>query len=295
MLFDQLPCRLLLSLFPNDSFRHMKAIATRNNSSLLSVIETPVATKTYPSISMTRFVEMEQEIEHFSNTEFLSAIVHELKTPLNAILGFADVLGEEIANPSSQKDALSCVAEIKQAASDMNELIHDILDVAQNSSGNFSVDLSRAIDLRDVLKRAVRLNYDYSLRRNVYLKLEISEDVKAAKLDAKRMKQVLTNLISNALKYSPAQSEVSILCKYSAEFLEISVIDQGFGMTKTQIKTAFEKYQTITNPNSGKVDSFGLGLPITKQLVELQNGVIEVISEVGKGTQMKIKFPLQLM
>ena len=233
--------------------------------------------------------------EHFSNTEFLSAIVHELKTPLNAILGFADVLGEEISKPSSQKDALASVSGIKQAASDMNELIHDILDVAQNSSGNFSVDLSHAIDLRDVLKRAVRLNYDYSLRCNVGLKLEIAEDVKAAKLDAKRMKQVLTNLISNALKYSPAQSEVKILCKYSAEFLEISVIDQGFGMTKEQIKTAFEKYQTITNPNSGKVDSFGLGLPITKQLVELQNGVIEVISEVGKGTQMKIKFPLQLM
>ena len=233
--------------------------------------------------------------EHFSNSEFLFAIVHELKTPLNAILGFADVLGDEISNPSSQKDALSCVAEIKQAASDMNELIHDILDVAQNSSGNFSVDLSRAIDLRDILKRAVRLNYDYSLRRNVGLKVEVAENVKAAKLDAKRMKQVLTNLISNALKYSPAQSEVRILCKYSTDFLEISVIDQGFGMTKEQIKTAFEKYQTIQNPNSGNVDSFGLGLPITKQLVELQNGVIEVISEVGKGTQMKIKFPLQLM
>ncbi len=238
-------------------------------------------------LAIAQISEPESE-EHFSNAEFLSAIVHELKTPLNAIIGFADVLSDEIANPSSQKDALSCVAEIKQAASDMNELIHDILDVAQNSSGNFSVDLSQAIDLRDVLKRAVRLNYDYSLRRNVSLKLEIAEDVNAAKLDAKRMKQVLTNLISNAVKYSTTQSEVKIICKYSAEFLEISVIDQGFGMTKTQIKTAFEKYQTIQNPNSGKVDSFGLGLPITKQLVELQNGAIEVTSEVGKGTQMKI-------
>ncbi|MBP7709918.1 MAG: HAMP domain-containing histidine kinase [Rickettsiales bacterium] len=233
--------------------------------------------------------------EHFSNTEFLTAIVHELKTPLSAIQSFADVLLEEISNPSSQKDCLSCVAEIKQAAAEMNELIHDILDVAQVASGNFSVDLSQKIDLRDAVKRAVRLNYDYALRRNVSLKFEVSDDVKAVKLDAKRMKQVLTNLISNAVKYSPAHKEVKIICKNNYEFFEISVIDQGFGMSAAQIEAAFEKYQTIQNPNSGSVDSFGLGLPITKQLVELQNGVIEVISEVGKGTEFKIKFPLQLM
>jgi len=247
--------------------------------------------------------------DHFSNTEFLSAIVHELKTPLSAIQSFADILSEELTNPSSQKDCLSCASEIKKAAFDMGELVYDILDVAQVASGNFSVDLSQKIDLSDVVKRAVRLNYDYALRRNVNLNVEISADVEAVKLDAKRMKQVLTNLISNAVKYSAAHSEVKIVVTknnnpslfeldrglFAKGQLEISVIDQGFGMTKAQIETAFEKYKTIKNPNSGKVDSFGLGLPITKQLVELQNGAIEVISEVGKGTEMKIKFPLQLM
>ena len=244
---------------------------------------------------------------NINSSEFLTAIVHELKTPLTAIQSFADILSDEISNPSSQKDCLSCVAEIRQAAAEMGELVHDILDVSQVSSGNFSLDLSREIDLRDVVKRAVRLNYDYALRRNVSLKVEISEDVKAVKLDAKRMKQVLTNLISNAVKYSSAHSEVRIVVLKNnhptslalghplfqrGQFLEISVIDQGFGMTTSQIETAFEKYQTIQNPNSGSVDSFGLGLPITKQLVELQNGVIEVISEIGKGTEFKIKFPL---
>ncbi len=232
----------------------------------------------------------------FSNTEFLAAITHELKTPLNAINGFACALFEDLMNTAKpQKDCLNYVSEIKQAAAEMSELVHDILDVSQVASGNFSVDLSQEIDLRDVVKRAVRLNYDYALRRDVSLKVEISDDVRAVKLDAKRMKQVLTNLISNAVKYSSAHSEVRILCTYSAEFLEISVIDQGFGMSAAQIETAFEKYQTIHNPNSESVDSFGLGLPITKQLVELQNGVIEVNSEVGKGTEFKIKFPLQLM
>ena len=79
------------------------------------------------------------------------------------------------------------------------------------------------------------------------------------------------------------------------KYLQIIVADQGFGMTPSQVETAFEKYQTIENPNSGKVDSFGLGLPIVKQLVELQNGTIEVRSELNKGTEVKLKFPYFLM
>ena len=184
------------------------------------------------------------------------------------------------------------------------------------------MNLNSEIDLRDVVKRAVKLNYDYSLKRNVAIKVEISDEVGLVKLDEKRMKQIFTNLISNAVKYSPAGGEVKVMIKnissyqddmnmwtglqtqssarFSTEsntkeiknnFLEICISDQGFGMTQSQIQTAFQKYQTIENPNSGSVDSFGLGLPITKQLVELQGGEIFVESKVGEGTRMKIIFP----
>ncbi len=264
--------------------------------------------------------------ENFSQNEFLSAISHELKTPLNAILGFCDILKEKIKDSNSASlsfssssnsststkpnfldpEFLDYIKEINHAALEMKELVLDLLDVGAIASGNFSVDLGSEIDICDIIKRAVRLNYDYALKRNVSLKIEIADDVKLIKLDAKRMKQILTNLISNAVKYSPQKSEVKIICKNIAphplktafkpnpEFLEISVIDQGFGMTKQQIEIAFQKYQTIQNPNSGSVDSFGLGLPITKQLIELQNGNLEVSSEVNKGTAMKMKFPYSL-
>lgn len=243
--------------------------------------------------------------ERFSENEFLSAISHELKTPLQSIMGFSDILREDIENNkfSSTTECLDYIYEITQAAIEMNDLIQDLLDVGQVSSGNFSVDLSDKIDIADVIKRAVRLNYSYALRGNISFKVEIAEEVKFIKLDAKRMKQVLTNLISNAVKYSPKQSEIKIICKNVAphplmaemkpnpEFLEITVIDQGFGITPAQVQTAFQKYHTIPNPNSGKVDSFGLGLPITKHLVELQNGTIEIISAINQGTEMKLRFP----
>jgi two-component system phosphate regulon sensor histidine kinase PhoR len=168
------------------------------------------------------------------------------------------------------------------------------LDLGQLASGNFSVDLSKEIDVRDAVKRAVRMNYDYALKRRIQLKVEIDEDVRLINLDAKRIKQVLTNLISNAVKYSSQGSEVQIIGKNNSEFLEILVMDQGFGMKPEEVATAFEKYKTIENPNSGTVDSFGLGLPITKHLVEIQNGSLEVKSEINKGTEIKLRFPYSM-
>jgi signal transduction histidine kinase len=137
----------------------------------------------------------------------------------------------------------------------------------------------------------VRLNYDYALRRHVEFLVNIQGHIKLINLDAKRMKQILMNLISNAVKYSRAGSSVTIDAKVINHALEISVIDQGFGMNEEQLKIAFTKYGTIANENSRHVDSLGLGLPITKQLIEVQNGTLEVKSEIGKGTEMKMRFP----
>ena len=227
----------------------------------------------------------------YNNSDFLPSIVHELKTPLSAIIGFSEALKQEISDPKSVLECIDYINEVIAAASEMNELIHDLLDVEQALSGNFSVDMSDKIEVRNVIKRSVKLNRDYALRRQICLGIEISDEVDVINLDVKRMKQVLTNLISNAVKYSKAGTEIKILAKKINNILEISVIDQGFGMTKEQVETAFLKYRTIANENSHKVDSFGLGLPIVKQLVELQNGKIEVSSEVGIGTEVKLKFP----
>ncbi len=237
----------------------------------------------------------------FSSSEFLSAICHELKTPLNAIIGFSEALKEDIANPKLAKDCVEYAQEINAVANDLTDLVHDLLDVGQAASGNFSVDVSREIDVRDIVKRSVRINYDYALKRNITINAHISGEIRPIKLDAKRMKQILTNLISNAVKYSPVRSEIKILvCDISPSFfgasvpaIEIAVQDCGFGMTEKQIEVAFSKYGTVPNPNSKSVDSFGFGLPIVKQLVEAQGGKIEIKSKIHAGTVIKIIFPYQ--
>lgn len=230
-----------------------------------------------------------------SQRDFINSIIHELRNPLNAIVGFSGLIKDEVKNPKSADECLDYANEIEKAALDLNELIRDLLEAGSATEGSFSVDMSKEIDVADIIKRSVRLNYDFGIRRKITIKSLISSELSPIRLDAKRIKQILSNLISNAIKYSPENTEIAVLAKNitkdGQKLLQIIVIDQGFGMDEKQVKTAFEKYQTIENPNSGIVDSFGLGLPITKQLVELQNGKISVKSEPGKGSEFILEFP----
>ena len=275
----------------------MKTLSTRdlrqNHSSLgiinyVSELFDELASKGNSSSTKSRSAK-------FSQREFLTSIIHELKTPLNAIVGFSEVLKEEVLKPKSAKDCANYAEEINAAALDLNELIHDLLDVGNIGSGDFAIDLSKKIDINFFVERALKLNYDYSLQRGISLESYVDKELSPIFLDQKRMKQILTNLISNAIKYSPRGTTIKIytarLVENNQEYLQISIIDQGFGMTNDQIQMAFEKYKTIQNPNSGEVDSFGIGLPITKHLVELQNGEIQMTSVVGKGTNTLLKFP----
>ncbi len=231
--------------------------------------------------------------------DFFPAIIHELRTPLNAIMGFSDLLScagetqsENYQQQVSSQELREYAKEISLAAAELNDLVNDLLDVSTANCGNFSVNLEQKIDVLDSIKRAVKLNHDYALARKIKITTQFDSEISLIHLDAKRMKQVITNLLSNAIKYSPAQTEIKISVALTSDnLLRISIADQGFGMSADQLQTAFVKYKTIPNPNTGKVDSFGLGLPIVKQLVKAQNGTIEIKSELDKGTEVIINFP----
>lgn len=239
--------------------------------------------------------ESSQKSKGFQSSDFINSIIHEIKNPLNAIICFSEFLKQEVKNLKLAEECADYASEINQAANDLSEIVEDLLDVGSMASGNFSVDLDNEISVKELIRRVIKLNYDLSLRRKIRLTMHISDDVSVIKLDMKRMKQILANLVSNAIKYSDENTEIMLsvrnIIKDEKKLLQISVVDQGFGMDEEQVNRAFEKYQTIENPNSGIVDSFGLGLPITKQLVELQNGKISVKSEVGKGSEFILEFP----
>lgn len=226
--------------------------------------------------------------------DLFPSIVHELKTPLNAIVSYAEILQQDLGSSFDKNDCLNHVKEISEAALVLDELIRDLLDVSAINSGNFSINLDREIDVAEVINRSIRLNYAYALRRHIKIESNLSK-LRPIKLDAKRMKQIITNLISNAVKYSPDQTVISVGAQLENDsendFLVIKIKDQGFGMSEEQVAKAFDKYQTFANPNSHKVDSFGLGLAIVKELVEAQKGTIKIRSKINEGSEVELRFP----
>ena len=250
-------------------------------------------------------ISNETNCSSFSNFNLLPSITHDLKNPLFAIISLSDILRSELAEENfsdsdfaSMKKMLmetrSGLGDIASVAEDMLSLVQDLLDVSAVSSGIVSVDLSKEIDVKDLILRSVRVNKDFAMRMGVSLRGEVEEDVSFARLDMRRMKQVLANFISNSIKYSPKKTTIVVSAKNvmieGAKHLQIVVKDQGFGMTKEQLEKAFEKYQTIANPNSDKVDSFGLGLPLAKELIERQEGKLIAQSVPMEGTRMEMVF-----
>ena len=229
--------------------------------------------------------------ENFNKSEFLAAISHDIRNPLSAIASFSYLLQDSDAKKEEIKEWSK---DIENCANEVLQFINDLMDVNQVASGEFSIDLSHKIDIVDIVKRSIRVNRDFASRRKIEIDSHIAEDISGINLDHRRMKQVLVNLISNSIKYSKENTKVQIELKNifedSRQKLQIIVKDHGFGMDQEQVKKAMEKYGVIENENSGKVDSFGLGLPLVKKLVEMQNGIMEIDSTVGVGTKVVLTF-----
>jgi K+-sensing histidine kinase KdpD len=166
------------------------------------------------------------------------------------------------------------------------------MDVSKYNSGSFSVNLSEKIDIKEIINRSIRVKKEEGLRRRIKIVNEVADkEIPLINLDSQRMKQVLVNLISNAIKYSPDNTTIIIQSKITKDNqLQIDVVDQGFGMTKEELKIAMEPFQTINNPNTGKVDCFGLGLPLVKDLVYLQKGEMKIESVKNEGTKVSLFF-----
>ncbi len=222
-------------------------------------------------------------------SDFLAAICHDLKTPLSAIISFSELLKIEDLDPKAIK---KYAANINKAALEMLDLVHDLLDTKQASSSDFSVNKSE-VDVANLINRTIYLNNSYASRRKITITTTVDSSATPIFSDVKRLKQILTNLISNAIKYSKEDTGIKIsarkFCRNNSEFLEITINDQGLGMTEWQVAIALQKYHIIRNDNSDNVDSFGLSLPIVKSLVELLGGMMEIKSKIHEGTNVNVR------
>ncbi|MDD1418875.1 CHASE domain-containing protein [Dolichospermum sp. ST_sed1] len=227
-----------------------------------------------------------------AKNEFIANISHELRTPLNTILGFSQIIHEEIAEKSANLASIQKYAfKINTAGKHLLKLISEILDLAKVESGKIEYDI-KPINIRSFLAVFEESVYVLINAKNNRLIMEMDLDEDFFNLDETRLRQIFMNLVSNASKFTE-NGTITIktkLKKSPIRLLEILVIDTGRGIAKENLATIFEKFVQVHDVRSESSAGTGLGLTITKKLVEGMAGSISVESKVGQGTIFSIKF-----
>ena len=229
------------------------------------------------------------DLANRAKSVFLSTMSHEMRTPMNAILGMADLLSESPLNPK-QRDY---VRIFQKAGANLLRLINDILDLSKVESGHFELE-SVDFDLGALLERTVEMMTPQARERGLDLRLEVSPDVTLGLVgDANRLRQVLMNLLGNALKFTPRGSVSLRVETGDPGWLRFNVVDTGIGIAASKVEMIFESFTQADSSTTRKYGGTGLGLSISKGLVELMGGRIGCVSEVGKGSSFFFTAPFE--
>ena len=227
------------------------------------------------------------EQANLAKSEFLSSMSHELRTPLNAVLGFAQLLASETPPPSQKQN--QSIEQITQAGWYLLRLINEILDLAMIESGKLTMS-QETISLTDVLQDCQAMIAPQAHKRGIQMRFPEVASCFYVHADQTRVKQVMINLLSNAIKYNRVGGAVIVECTMRGENrVHVRVQDTGTGLTPEQLQQLFQPFNRLGQETSAE-EGTGIGLIVTKQLVELMGGTIGVTSTVGVGSVFWVEF-----
>ena len=236
-----------------------------------------------------RAAREEAEREGRSKDDFIAALSHELRTPLNAILGWMQMLQQGALSDARRREAIEIVARNAKA---LARLIEDLLDISRITLGR--LELSRtAVDLNGVVRAAVESLAPSSHAKGIRIETYLEDALPAVEGDAHRLQQVVWNLVSNAVKFSPQGSSVEVQSSVAGERVRVAVRDRGDGIDGALLASVFERFRQGDSSLSRRYGGLGLGLSIVKQLTELHGGTVSAHSDgLGKGATFIIELPV---
>lgn len=220
--------------------------------------------------------------------EFLANISHELRTPLNSILGFADILSTQIYGSLNPKQE-EYISDIKVSATHLLGMINGILDMSKLEANAMKI-VKSTFPISRAITEACNIILPLAQKKNIHINAAMQYDFEIF-ADYQKIQQILYNLISNAIKYSPENDEIEIAAVHTGKSFQIAVHDNGIGIDKKYHGKIFAKFVQLDSAYTKKESSTGLGLTITKELVELHGGKISLISEVNNGSTFIVEIP----
>ncbi|HSW59353.1 MAG TPA: PAS domain S-box protein [bacterium] len=227
-----------------------------------------------------------------AKSDFLANMSHELRTPLNAIIGFSEVIYDESFGPlnEKQKDYMN---DVLVSGRHLLSLVNEILDLSKVESGKMILE-STSFSLSQLLEESLVLIRETSFKHKFHISLEITDEIDEITADERKIKQVIYNLLSNAVKCTPDGGKICIKAKKNNDQIEISVSDTGIGIAKENLDKIFKRFSQIENVYTKKSKGTGLGLALSKSLVELHGGNIWVESEgKDKGSTFLFSLPVK--
>ena len=220
---------------------------------------------------------------------FLANMSHELRTPLNAVIGLADLLLlDAAALTARQREYLEGIA---QSGRHLLAMVNDVLDLAKIEAGKQDLELER-VATRDAVAEAVSLLAPLAEQRGVALVADVAADAPQLRADPLRLRQILYNLISNAVKFTNRDGRVRVSAHGEGERVAIAVADTGIGIAPTDISRLYRAFEQLDQPSGVRPSGTGLGLALTKRLVDMHGGTIDVASQLGAGTTFTVRLPV---
>ncbi|HSK40352.1 MAG TPA: HAMP domain-containing sensor histidine kinase, partial [Arenibaculum sp.] len=225
-----------------------------------------------------------------SKTEFLANMSHELRTPLNAIIGFSEVIAKEMLGPTGTPRYVEYASDINRSAEDLLGTIDDVLDVAKIEAGRLELE-EGLVDVGSALREVVGRMRDDARGAGIEIVPSVADGLPHLYGDGPKVRQVLFNLLNNAVTFSPAGSRVDVAAGRDGEAIMLSVVDRGIGMDEAEIAIAVSRFGQVASPWTRQHSGTGLGLPLSIGLVELHGGTLHIDSRKGFGTTVTVRFP----
>ena len=233
------------------------------------------------------------EIANRSKSEFLANMSHELRTPLNAIIGFSEMIKSEMFGPVGSPKYDEYARDINASGEHLLQVINDILDIAKIEAGK--LDLNEAVvDVTEIVESCLMLVNERARTSGLMLETETTDDLPPLRADPRKLKQILVNLLSNAVKFTPEGGTVTtrVWCRRDDGYV-FQVVDSGVGIAPDDIPKVLTPFGQVDSSLSRKHDGTGLGLPLTKSLVEMHGGSLDLQSEPGAGTTVTVRLPAE--
>ena len=241
---------------------------------------------------VTARAEAEQASLH--KTQFLSTLSHEIRTPLNAILGFSDLMLAEQSGPLGSERYRGYVRDVRRSGEFIHKLVSDLLDISKIEAGRMPLEF-QPVPLNVVVTETVAMSQPQANAERVIIRTSLGHDVPDVVADDRSMRQVVTNLLSNALRFTEPGGQVIVSTAYDEGEVWLRVRDTGIGMSEEEVEQALKPFQQIGSPERHRAEreGSGLGLPLTKVMTEANRARFSLSSRPNEGTLVEVRFPAQ--